>query len=472
MNAGPTARARFRDSALVVLLALALFLPGLGRPVVQREQELRVALTARPMAEGGSWLNPTYLGEPRIRKPPMMYWLVAACYRAGGDTRSAALARLPSAVAATALAWLVYFIGRSLRGRRTGLWAALICATSLIVLRQARLAETDIPLTFWTTLAAWQGYRVFFRGARFGSLAISGLAAGAGFLTKGPAALALPLACWAALFALRPAPRAASVRPPAALATWLGLALATGLSWYLYLYTRSDSLAQLRQELAATYGDETGHPGPWYYYGYALFHAFAPWSVLLPGAIAYAVRQLRAGRAMSFAAAVFLAGLLLLSLTPSKQIHYAALLAPAFSLLAASYLRATGRRTPWLRPARRWAPALAVALPAAGLFVAVCVMPAREPLQLIARQLRAQADAVAGAEQLILVGRHRATVEFHAGRPVRDVDNLREAWRVSRPGDLIAVNTTADAPPAPPGPADLLAEGRHRGLHAALWRRR
>ena len=471
MNAARPVRSRLLGPVLSILLALALYLTGLGIPVVQREQELRVALTARAMAEGGSWLNPTYLGEPRIRKPPMMYWLVAVSYLAGDSTQSATLARLPSAVSAVALAWLVFHIGRSLRGRRTGLLAALICATTLIVFRQARLAETDILLTLWTTLAMWHGYRAFFLRGGWHDLLFSALAAGAGFLTKGPAALALPLACWALLFVFRK-PRIANGGTLTGMIIWLGVSIAVGLSWYLYLFIQADSLGQLHQELAATYGDETGHPGPWFYYAYALFHAFAPWSLLLPGVLWYGWRKVRSRGSMRFPAAAFFTGILLLSLTNSKQLHYAALLAPGFSLLAAGFLGLLARRHAWLHPFARVSPAVAMILVLVNVGAAAVVMPSLEARQIVARQLRSQLGALAEIDRLFLVGRHRATVEFHAGRPVRDIDNLREAWRLSNRGDLIAVNTTAETPPTPPGPVDILAEGRHRGLHAALWRRR
>ena len=59
-----------------------MFLPGLGRGLVTRQQELRVLLAARTMAEGGSWLIPQFMGEERLRKPPLMYWLVATAFKA------------------------------------------------------------------------------------------------------------------------------------------------------------------------------------------------------------------------------------------------------------------------------------------------------------------------------------------------------------------------------------------------------
>jgi len=97
-------------ATLTAVGALLLF-PGLGGPVVHREQELRVLLTARDMAEGGNWIIPHFLGEPRLRKPPLMYWLVAAADRIAGTTHSPLISRAPSAAAGILLLLALYGFG-------------------------------------------------------------------------------------------------------------------------------------------------------------------------------------------------------------------------------------------------------------------------------------------------------------------------------------------------------------------------
>ncbi|MFH0954464.1 MAG: glycosyltransferase family 39 protein [Verrucomicrobiota bacterium] len=111
-------------AAAVFLACFLSLLPGLGRPVVSRIQELRVALAAQRMAGGGSWLVPTFRGESRLRKPPLEYWIVAAAFKLAGDARSALAARLPNALMASLLATALYAGGASLIGRRRALLAA------------------------------------------------------------------------------------------------------------------------------------------------------------------------------------------------------------------------------------------------------------------------------------------------------------------------------------------------------------
>lgn len=458
---------------LVIAVALLFYLPGLGISVVEREQELRVALTARSMAEGGSWLEPNYLGQLRLRKPPLMYWAVALSYRIGGATDHAWLARLPSALAGVGLAFIVYLAGRQFFGKRRAGWAAIACATSLIILRQARLSETDVLLTFWVTLAVWSGFRALFESAGWRWMVLAGISSGLGFMTKGPAALVLPVFAWAAFAFTRPSHRLRVGPTTAKFLLWFALALALAVPWYGYLAARAGSLAQLQQELSATFGETTQHPGPWYYYLYTFFVAFAPWSLALPIAFKKSWRGARRNGAMRFILGWFITTLLALSFTSSKQIHYCTLLVPPASLLVGWYFGfAFRRRNTIAKFSARWA------VPALFIFwlihiaLACEILPNREPKQALQDALHQSASEIHEANRVFLVGRHRATIEFYGGRPILDMDSVKEAWRQSRTGDLIVLNTKEELHPVPPGPVDILAETERRGLYCAVWKKR
>lgn len=456
---------RSDHSLLIILTAVCLLalLPGLGHPVMQREQELRVALTARHMVESGSWLEPQYLGEPRFRKPPLMYWAVAGAYLLGGRTDSAWLARLPSALAGVGLVALLYLAARGALGRRRAFFAALIAATSFIFLRQSRLSETDTLLTLFTAASALAGYTSLRRGLRLGWTALAGIASGLGFLTKGPAALAIPLLAWALFIAWPPARRARPMRVAAHLALWLALALAIPAPWYAHIATHAASAAQLRAEMAATFSGETRHAGPWFYYLYATFHALAPWSLALPFALLGGGRRARTHRAIRFAVAWFAAAFLALSVTSSKQIHYALLLLPPASLLIGAHLAR--------RPVRTRTLVLLTGLVLIShLALALIVMPRREPKQVLADIVRAHRADLRAAPNVFLVGRHRPTIEFHAGRAIRDTDNLVEVRRLARSGDWIIVNTKPDALPAAPEFVEEVAGSARPDLAVRLWR--
>jgi 4-amino-4-deoxy-L-arabinose transferase-like glycosyltransferase len=227
-------------------------LPWGGRPLVHREQELRVIVTARDMARGGSWLIPSYLGEPRFNKPPLMYWVSAGWFKLTGTEPRPALARLPNAVLGTGLLLALFTLGMPLVGRRRAFLAALTAGTCPLFLRFGRLCETDIPFAFCEAVSMLMLYGAIRAPHRLHRWLISGLAAGIGFMIKGPAAIILPLAaCGAFLLTSPPASRKAF--RPARMGLWLLVVAVIGCPWYVFIF-----LSQASQAAAGDVGYELG----------------------------------------------------------------------------------------------------------------------------------------------------------------------------------------------------------------------
>jgi 4-amino-4-deoxy-L-arabinose transferase-like glycosyltransferase len=351
--------------AVVAVGGLAL-LPWGGNPLVQREQELRVILTARDMAEGGDWLVPHYLGEPRLNKPPLMYWMTAGFFRFAGTTQSPALARLPNAIFGTALLLAILGFGGRLVGRRPAFLAALIAGTSHLFLCFGRLCETDIPLACFEAVSLFALYAAI--RTPFGSRWwwLSGLAAGLGFMVKGPAALFLPLAAGATFLFLSPDARQAL--RPARVIVWLLLVLAIACPWYALVFLTGASPAassDIRYELGALL-KHSAHAGTPAFYLYTLPAALLPWGLLLPLAVVALWRKARHHAAVRFLLAWLLSSLVVMSAVKSRQTHYATLLLAPSALLMARYLH-----TIFLgRPARR---AVALRFYAGGVLTVLAV---------------------------------------------------------------------------------------------------
>jgi len=86
-----------------LLLTLAILLgwmPAVSlwlSPPILIGDEAYYARVPVEMKERGDWLVPYFNGEPRYKKPPLMYWLVAVSQRIFGENEVAS--RLPSLLA-------------------------------------------------------------------------------------------------------------------------------------------------------------------------------------------------------------------------------------------------------------------------------------------------------------------------------------------------------------------------------------
>jgi 4-amino-4-deoxy-L-arabinose transferase-like glycosyltransferase len=163
---GPDPRRRSaldRPAALVALWLAsgALLMTALGTPHVVRTQEARVLETAREMVGPGAarqWLFPQVNGRPRMKKPPLAYWLTAASYRAFGVGEGPG--RVPAALAGWLTVGLTIHLARRLFGGRAAFFAGAALLGSALFFRHARLAETDVlAMLFATagTYAVWRG---------------------------------------------------------------------------------------------------------------------------------------------------------------------------------------------------------------------------------------------------------------------------------------------------------------------------
>ena len=125
-----------RHALFVFLIALAalLHVATIGWGDLYGQTEGQYAGAAREMLQSHDWLLPTIDGVPRLRKPPMLYWLIIASFKTFGVNGAAA--RLPIALAVTATVALTFLIGERLTDYWRGFLAGLIylcsCGTFLL----------------------------------------------------------------------------------------------------------------------------------------------------------------------------------------------------------------------------------------------------------------------------------------------------------------------------------------------------
>lgn len=118
--------------AVGVVLVASLTLAG-SYPLIDPD-EGRNAEVGREMYENGDLVIPHLAGMPYLDKPPALFWLQAASFRVLGVSPQAA--RLPAAVAASLILWLVGALALRAAGTRRMLIAVglLACAPLFFVL--------------------------------------------------------------------------------------------------------------------------------------------------------------------------------------------------------------------------------------------------------------------------------------------------------------------------------------------------
>jgi 4-amino-4-deoxy-L-arabinose transferase-like glycosyltransferase len=136
--------------ALIVLLWLALYLPGLWSPPLLDDADSVHAEAAREMMLRHDWSTLYVNGLRYLEKAPLLYWGMAASYEVFGATDWAA--RLPLSLAVLALLLAVYVIGRHHFDATAGLYAALALGLSFGPYIYTRILLPDILVALWLTL--------------------------------------------------------------------------------------------------------------------------------------------------------------------------------------------------------------------------------------------------------------------------------------------------------------------------------
>ncbi len=229
--------------------------------------EPRYASIGREMAASGDFVTPRLWGEPWFEKPALLYWVVAAGYRAGLGTDVAP--RLPIAVLSCLFLCAYYLLLRRLLDDRAALFATAILATSAAWLAFSHVAVTDLPLAVCFSAAVLTALQP---GRR--PLLAAGVLLGLAMLAKGlvPVVLSAPL-----LWFLR--------RRWRGLLVFYSAALLTAAPWYAAVTMRNGAsfwnefLWKHHFDRFAT--EALQHQQPFWFYVPVMAGALFPWTPLL-----------------------------------------------------------------------------------------------------------------------------------------------------------------------------------------------
>jgi len=394
---------------LAAVYILCLF--GLNDTGLLGPDEPRYAAVARGMANSGDWVTPRLWGEPWFEKPPLLYWMTAAGFRAGlGDDLAP---RLP--VALLSMAFLVFYwswLRREL-DQKAAWCATVMLATSAGWLAFSQLGVTDLPLAATFSAAMLVMLPWIARGDRRAVIP-AGILFGLALLAKGlvPLVLAAPLAWfgrkrWNDLLAIG------------------GVSLLTAGPWYVLCTMRNGStfLEEFfwRHHFERFITESLQHVEPIWFYVPVLLGGLLPWSPVL---VKLAQRKLYRDPRTQFLLAWVLFGLVFLSASTNKLPGYLLPLFPAIcALMGVAVARA--ERARWVLAASAF---LTVAFPAAAAVLPVAIReglsraPTPEPPWIALGLCLATAVAVWKADT---IGRRRWAVELTAAALIIGVAYLR-----------------------------------------------
>lgn len=328
-----------------IFVAAAAMLPAL--PV----DETRYLTVAWEMRATGNWSLPTLNFEPYAHKPPLLFWLINACWSVFGV--AVWPARLVGALATGVVLVLTHRLDRQLApdtSRQPAASALMLLALPLFPILGVSIMF-DMLLTATVAgamLALWIAGRNGGRAAFAGY----GICIGLGLLAKGPVVLAFTVpAALLARYWIDPAQqRGWFLRIGFA----VGLGVAMALAWALRAaYLGGPDYAEMLfwKQSAGRITSSFAHARPFWFYGPIILLIFAPLLLWRPAWIGLRTSIAAHDSPRNFLLCWIIPALLALSLISGKQLHYVLPLVPAFVLLASLGLRnATFRRFDFLPP--------------------------------------------------------------------------------------------------------------------------
>lgn len=319
----------------VVMLSVVLtsLLFGSSVRAIDKIQEARIAETAREMVANNEWIIPHYNGELRLQKPPLTYWTTSVSFKIFSVNEFSA--RIPSLVFSLMTALLLFVWLKREVNISAAVNAVILLMSTFIGMRYFRSAEADATLIFFICLAGFSGF-YFIEASRRILTWILMLSLGLGFLTKGPAAIAIPLlTIMIYSLLMNKIARCKFLLDPIGIAIFLFSAFA----WYVWIFINMPDIAH---SFFSKQVDETfitgNHKQPIYWYLIHFVDFFAPWSLLaLPAAIWYKNNQ-GFPKIISFALIWLIVVFVLLTFTVNKQTQYALLLLPPIVITLSYYL--------------------------------------------------------------------------------------------------------------------------------------
>ncbi len=165
-------------------LLLLSFLVNIGVLVLIHEEPRRGIITFE-MLKSHNFLQPTVLGVPYYKKPPLHEWITSLFSVISGQVCEFSL-RLPSSISVVLTSLVIFYGVRKFLGERKALFGALIYPTFYVVLiGYGSKCEPDTLFSLFVTSAVFSWFYLFERGRELSAWFFGYLFTSFALLTKG-----------------------------------------------------------------------------------------------------------------------------------------------------------------------------------------------------------------------------------------------------------------------------------------------
>jgi 4-amino-4-deoxy-L-arabinose transferase-like glycosyltransferase len=305
--------------------------------------EGRYAEIAREMVATGDWVTPHLNDLKYFEKPPLQYWATAAAYLAFGEHTWTA--RLWPALLGFLGLLTTLLAGKTLFDVRTGVYAALLLASTLLYLVFAQVVTLDMGLTFFLSASLY----CFLLALRTGLttprvriwLMCAWVMAAMAVLSKGLVGVLLPGLTLLAYAAIQ-----RDWRLPRLVLSLPGIVafVAIVAPWFVLVQQRNPEFFDfffLGEHLWRFLLPDHHRPGAWYYFPVIALVGAMPWTTLVLSALPLAWRRQQTENSHIHVDRFLLLWVVVIigffSLSSSKLPGYILPILPALALLAARW---------------------------------------------------------------------------------------------------------------------------------------
>ena len=189
----PAARTRLAGIALLLVASL-VYLPALiSPPHLMDDVDAVQGQIAKNMLASGDYVTARLGGVAYLEKSPLIYWLMAGCFRIFGPRDWAA--RIPICLGGIVLCWLTYKFAEWAFGAKEGMFAGMALVASVGLYLFTRVLIPDVLLTLCIALALYGMVRALDPAEARDRLwsGTAAVALAAGLLLKGLIAAVFPI---------------------------------------------------------------------------------------------------------------------------------------------------------------------------------------------------------------------------------------------------------------------------------------